>query len=81
MRMHDILDLVTVGYDHLLDSSYHSSYDADRWRDGVQRIFSEETFTIASIVKAAFIFNLTGNSHVPLPPRLPLWNHPGMQTR
>jgi hypothetical protein len=40
--MQDILDLVTVGYDYLLDGSYHSSYHADRWRDGVQRIFSEE---------------------------------------
>jgi hypothetical protein len=40
--MRDILDLVTVGYDHLLGDSYHSTYDADRWRDGVQRIFGQE---------------------------------------
>jgi hypothetical protein len=40
--MRDILDAVTVGYDHLLNRSYHSTYEADRWRDGVQRIFAEE---------------------------------------
>jgi hypothetical protein len=40
--MHDILDAVTVGYDHLLDRSFHSTYDADKWLNGVQRIFCEE---------------------------------------
>jgi hypothetical protein len=40
--MGDILDLVTVGYNQLINRSYHSTYHADRWRDGVQRIFAEE---------------------------------------
>ena len=40
--MRDILDAITVGYSHLIDRSYHSTYDADRWLDGVQRIISEE---------------------------------------
>jgi hypothetical protein len=40
--MSDILDLVTVAYDHLTSRSYHSTYDSDRWLDGVQRIFAEQ---------------------------------------
>jgi hypothetical protein len=40
--MRDILDAITIGYDHLLNRSYHSTYEADKWRDGVQRIFFEE---------------------------------------
>jgi hypothetical protein len=78
--MQDILDLVTVGYDYLLDGSYHSSYHADRWRDGVQRIFSEENIHYRVDGQGGVHFNLTENSRTPLPRRSPFCNQRGMQT-